>query len=74
MVNGFFRATAMPDADWWQILWRDPLAIIEKMGVVAGMVVVDLCCGDGLFTAPLTRIASQVMRSTSILTCSTAPG
>src|SRR5215469_15915803 len=44
------------------------------MGVVAGMVVVDLCCGDGLFTAPLTRIASQVMRSTSIPTCSTAPG
>jgi len=24
------------------------------------MVVVDLCCGDGLFTAPLARIADRV--------------
>jgi ubiquinone/menaquinone biosynthesis C-methylase UbiE len=30
------------------------------MGVRPGMVVVDLCCGDGLFTAPLARIVDSV--------------
>ena len=30
------------------------------MGIEAGMVVVDLCCGDGLFTAPLCGMASRV--------------
>jgi ubiquinone/menaquinone biosynthesis C-methylase UbiE len=30
------------------------------MGVQPGMVVVDLCCGDGLFTAPLASIADIV--------------
>lgn len=59
MIVGFFPAT-MPDADWWQALWPDPATVLVEMGIRPGMVVVDLCCGDGLFTAPLTSIAARV--------------
>ena len=50
----------MPDADWWQALWPDPGKIITEMGVPPGRIVIDLCCGDGLFTAPLSRVADRV--------------
>src|SRR3984893_8300187 len=60
MIVGFFPATTMPDADWWQSLWPDPAKVLAEMGVEPGMVVIDLCCGDGLFTAPLVRIAKRV--------------
>src|SRR5713101_8358294 len=60
MIVGFFPATTIPDADWWQVLWSDPAKVLVEMGVKPGMVVVDLCCGDGLFTAPLARIADSV--------------
>ena len=60
MIAGFFPATTMPDADWWRTLWPDPARVLVEMGVRPGMVVVDLCCGDGLFTGPLTRIAARV--------------
>ena len=60
MIVGFFPATTMPDADWWQALWPDPVTLLVEMGVQPGMVVVDLCCGDGLFTAPLARIVDGV--------------
>lgn len=46
----------MPDRDWWSVLWPDPEAVLRKLGVASGMTVVDLCCGDGYFTAPLARI------------------
>src|SRR5215467_11505493 len=29
------------------------------MGVEPGMVAIDLCCGDGLFTVPLARVAKR---------------
>src|SRR5712671_2007335 len=60
MTNGFFPATAMPDADWWQVLWPDPAEVLAEIGVRPGMVVIDLCCGDGLFTPPLARVAGRV--------------
>ena len=60
MIVGFFPATTMPDADWWQALWPDPAKVLAEMGVEPGMVAVDLCCGDGLFTVPLARIAKRV--------------
>jgi len=60
MIIGFFPATTMPDADWWQSLWPDPAKVLAEMGVEPGMVVIDLCCGDGLFTVPLVRIAKRV--------------
>ena len=60
MIVGFFPATTMPDADWWQALWPDPAKVLAEMGVEPRMIVVDLCCGDGLFTVPLARIAKRV--------------
>jgi ubiquinone/menaquinone biosynthesis C-methylase UbiE len=60
MIRGFFRATTMPDADWWQTLWPDPARVVAAMGVGPGMVAVDLCCGDGLFTAALAAVATRV--------------
>ena len=51
----FFPATVMPDPDWWQALWPDPEEVIRALGVRPGMTVLDLCCGDGYFTATLAR-------------------
>lgn len=53
----FFPATSMPDRDWWVALWPDPDGIIRLLCVKPDMTVVDLCCGDGYFTAPLARVA-----------------
>ena len=55
-LEEFFPATAMPDRDWWAALWPDPEGVMRSIGVEPGMVVVDLCCGDGYFTARLARI------------------
>lgn len=52
----YFPATAMPDRDWWAALWPDPESVVRSLGVVPGMTVVDLCCGDGYFTASLARL------------------
>jgi SAM-dependent methyltransferase len=60
MIVGFFPASTMPDADWWQALWPDPAKVLAEMGVELGGVAIDLCCGDGLFTVPLARIAKRV--------------
>ncbi len=46
----------MPDPDWWQALWADPEGVMRKVGAAPGIRVVDLCCGDGYFTAPLSRL------------------
>lgn len=56
MIKEFFPATAMPDHEWWSALWPEPEDIVRSLGVEPGMSVVDLCCGDGYFTAPLARI------------------
>ncbi len=37
-------------------MWPDPKSVVRSLGVESGMAVVDLCCGDGYFTAPLARI------------------
>ncbi len=54
--DAFFPATAMPDREWWSALWPDPGGVIRSLGVEPGMTVVDLCCGDGYFTAPLAKL------------------
>jgi len=54
----FFPATAMPDPDWWHALWPDPKGTLGALGIGPGMTVLDLCCGDGYFTAPLIRLAA----------------
>jgi SAM-dependent methyltransferase len=58
-TSKLFEATAMPDRDWWQALWPDPKRVLEDVGVVPGMHVVDLCCGDGYFTAPLGELVAD---------------
>ena len=54
--EGYFPASAMPDGDWWSVLWPDPEGVLRRLGVAPGTVVLDLCCGDGHFTVPLARI------------------
>ena len=56
MEDKRFPATVMPDKDWWQALWPEPEVSLRALGIGAGATVVDLCCGDGYFTAPLARI------------------
>ena len=52
----FFAASAMPDRDWWAALWPDPVGTLRAIGIKPGMTVLDLCCGDGYFTAPLAKL------------------
>jgi len=51
----------MPDPGWWEALWPDPAKVLRDVGVTPGMHVVDLCCGDGWFTFPLSKIAKSVV-------------
>jgi SAM-dependent methyltransferase len=60
-LPGFFAATAMPDPDWWQALWPEPEKVLFALGVRSSMDVVDLCCGDGLFTVPLAGMSRHVI-------------
>jgi ubiquinone/menaquinone biosynthesis C-methylase UbiE len=60
-IEGFFPATAMPDADWWEALWPEPKQVLATLGIRADMEVIDLCCGDGLFTAPLALMSQRVV-------------
>lgn len=48
----------MPDEDWWSALWPDPEGVLRELGARRGEAALDLCCGDGRFTAPLARLAS----------------
>ena len=57
-----FPATGMPDGDWWQALWPDPEGVLRRLGVDFGTTVLDLCCGDGHFTAPLAHIVGGIGR------------
>src|SRR5512132_4733785 len=56
-----FPATAMPGADWWGMLWPHPEQVLANLGVGPDMEVVDLCCGDVLFTAPLAMMVRHVV-------------
>ena len=60
-LPGFFEGTGMPDPGWWEALWPDPAKVLRDVGMTPGMDVVDLCCGDGWFTFPLSRIARSVI-------------
>lgn len=54
--DAIFPATAMPDRDWWSVLWPNPDATLRALGIIPDMTVLDLCCGDGWFTAPLAKL------------------
>lgn len=66
LVEKFFPATAMPDRDWWAELWPDPEGVLRSLGIEPGMLVLDLCCGDGYFTAPLACIVNGQMYGVDI--------
>jgi SAM-dependent methyltransferase len=57
---GFFEATEMPNAGWWEALWPDPTGVLAAVGIKPGTEVVDLCSGDGWFTLPIARTAKHV--------------
>ena len=50
-----FQNTAQPDRDWWEQLWSDPEAVVDRLGVEADDRAVDVCSGDGLFTVALAE-------------------
>lgn len=54
-----FEATAMPDRDWWQALWPDPKRVFEQIGIARGIRAIDLCSGDGYFTAPMGQLVAD---------------
>ena len=58
---GFFEATEMPSAGWWEALWPDPSSVLASLGLAPGMTVVDLCSGDGWFTANIAKVAGHVV-------------
>ena len=51
----------MPDRKWWDTLWPRPREVLAELGIEPGMEVVDLCCGDGLFTVPLCGMVRRVV-------------
>jgi SAM-dependent methyltransferase len=55
-AGDIFPATVMPDRDWWAALWPDPEGTLRALGITPDMTVLDLCCGDGWFTAPLALL------------------
>ncbi|MBB4566926.1 class I SAM-dependent methyltransferase [Rhizobium leucaenae] len=55
-MDELFPATSMPDRDWWAVLWPRPAEVLTDLGIRPDMTVLDLCCGDGYFTAPLARL------------------
>lgn len=57
-MSELFSATSMPDRDWWSALWPDPEGVLRQLGIESDMDVLDLCCGDGYFTAPLAKVVS----------------
>ena len=59
-LPGFFQGTEMPEPGWWEALWPDPARVIRDVGVAPGMTLIDLCCGNGWFTLPLSKIARAV--------------
>ncbi|ENN84975.1 hypothetical protein RHSP_58567 [Rhizobium freirei PRF 81] len=57
-MNEAFPATSMPDRDWWSALWPDPQDTLRALHITPEMTVLDLCCGDGYFTAPLAKLVA----------------
>src|ERR1700692_4272810 len=60
-LPGFFEATEMPSAGWWQALWPDPAAVLDAVGLISGTEAIDLCSGDGWFTLDIAKTARNVV-------------
>lgn len=50
-----FRNTGMPDWDWWGELWSDPEGVLRQVGLLDVDSLVDIACGDGIFTVPAAQ-------------------
>lgn len=61
-----FRNTAQPDRDWWETLWPDPAAVVERLGIGAEDRAVDVCAGDGLFTLALAERTGETVYAVDI--------
>lgn len=59
-LAGFFKGTEMPTAGWWEALWPDPATVLTRVGITAGMDVIDLCSGDGWFTLQIGKLVRHV--------------
>lgn len=64
--KAFFPATGMPDDDWWRVLWPDPKGVMSRAGLAPGMMVIDLCCGNGHFTVPLAALLGSEGRIVAV--------
>jgi SAM-dependent methyltransferase len=64
-----FAASSMPDRDWWAALWPHPDEVLRAVGIRSGMTVLDLCCGDGYFTAPLAKLVEGKVIALDIDCC-----
>jgi ubiquinone/menaquinone biosynthesis C-methylase UbiE len=60
-LPGFFAATEMPSAGWWEALWPDPAAVLDAVGLTSGTEAIDLCSGDGWFTRHIAKAARHVV-------------
>jgi ubiquinone/menaquinone biosynthesis C-methylase UbiE len=60
-LPGFFEATEMPSAGWWEALWPDPVAVLNAVGLTSGTEAIDLCSGDGWFTLSIAKAARHVV-------------
>ncbi len=56
-----FEGTEMPTAGWWEALWPNPAGVLEAVGLRHDMAAIDLCCGDGWFTLPMSKVAARVV-------------
>ena len=56
-----FEGTEMPTAGWWDALWPNPAGVLEAVGLRRDMAAIDLCCGDGWFTLPMSKVAACVV-------------
>lgn len=50
----------MPDSGWWEALWSDPRAVLDRSQLGTGLNVVDLCSGDGWFTRAIAERSKHV--------------
>ena len=61
-----FPAASMPDHDWWSALWPQPDEIVHSLMPTTSTemklpLIVDLCCGDGVFTIHFLKYAQEVI-------------
>lgn len=52
-----FPSTSIGELKYKKALWPDPKSVLLSLGVKSDMIALDLCCGDGYFTIPLSKIA-----------------